>query len=243
MSSVGMSWQHPEVAEAVNGAAPRDLLEVLRSFPDVRFLQAASAEERGDATDSPYAQGKLVAHQATTTARDEGRFACAAVLHIHESPVRGAQFVSRKITRAAAAISLGRQDRLALGRLDVRRDWGAAVDHVRAMRLMLRADEPRDLEVCTGRSQSLRDLVEVAFGAAGIDDPWSVIDHDPALARPSDSADLVGDPVGAATHLGWSPAHSFCETITTMVRIDLLRLTSGVDEDESYLTATSPARS
>lgn len=235
MSSVGRSWAEPAEAESVNGSAAQ-LLEVLADFPEVRFLQAASAEESGDAADSPYARGKVVAHRATTAARDRGRFAAAAVLHIHESPLRAPTFVSRKITRAAAAIAAGQQERLTLGRLDVRRDWGAAVDHVRAMRMMLLVDEPADLEIGTGRVHALSDLVEVAFRAAGIDDPWPLVEHDPALVRPSDSAVLECDTAAVREHLGWSPAHTFEETIAEMVRVDLLRLRTGVEEDESYLS-------
>jgi GDPmannose 4,6-dehydratase len=235
MSSVCRSWDRPAEAEAVNGTAPRRLLDVLRDFTSVRFLQAASAEESGEAADSPYARGKIAAHEATTSARDAGRFACAAVLHIHESPLRGRSFVSRKVTRAAVAIADGLQDELVLGNLDVRRDWGAATDHVRAMRLMLLVDEPSDLEIGTGRSRSIRDLVETAFSAAGIDDPWPLVRHDPQLLRPADTDELFCDPTEAVEALGWRPRHTFEETIAEMVRVDRLRLRSGVEDQESYL--------
>jgi GDPmannose 4,6-dehydratase len=235
VSSVGRSWSEPAQAEAVNGSAAGGLLNVLRDFPSVRFLQAASVEETGAAAGSPYAHGKIIAHAATTAAREQGRFASAAVLHMHESPLRGGEFVSRKITRAAAAIADGVQDELCLGNLDVRRDWGAAADHVRAMRRMLLMDEPSDLEIGTGRSSSIRNLVETAFRAAGIDDPWPLVRHDPQLLRPADTDELVCDPARAARALGWQPRHTFEETIAEMVRVDRLRLRSRIEDQECYL--------
>jgi GDPmannose 4,6-dehydratase len=234
ISSVARSWALPAETEAVNATAPGGLLGVLRDFPSVRFLQATSAEEAGTAQ-SPYARSKLAARAATITARQSGVFACAAVLHNHESPLRGPAFVTRKVTQAAAAIVDGIQDELVLGNLDIRRDWGAAADHVRAMRLMLLLDEPSDLEIGTGRSRSIRDLVETAFGAAGIEDPWPLVRHDPQLLRPSDTDELVCDPTEAAEALGWRPRHTFEETIAEMVRVDRLRLRSGVEDRECYL--------
>jgi len=235
MSSVGRSWQHPEEAIQVNGAAPEAMLAVLERFPEVRFLQAASVEESAGATDSPYAQGKIRARNATTRARQHGRFACAAVLHIHESVLRDTRFVSRKVTSAAAEIAAGRSESLTLGTLDVRRDWGAASDHVRGMRTMLLADEPGDYAIGTGVVHSLRDLVEVAFQAAGIDDPWSLVRHDDSLRRPADSAEITATPDPSLRALGWEPAHTFEEIISEMVRVDRIRLATGVLEDPSYL--------
>ena len=235
MSSVGRSWDQPEAAVAINGAAPMKMLEVLADFPDVRFLQAGSVEETAAAADSPYARGKIQAREATRAAREAGRFACTAVLHIHESVLRPPSFVSRKITRAAAEIAAGRADSLTLGAIDVRRDWGAAADHVGAMRMILAADTPGDYQVGTGVIHSLRDLVDVAFRAAGIDDPWPLVRHDGGLQRPSDSTEIVATPDRPAQDLGWRPRHTFEQTIAEMVRVDMVRLRTGVEESLGYL--------
>lgn len=235
LSSVGRSWEHPQEALDVNGSAPAQMLEVLAHHPGTRFLQAASVEETAAAADSPYARGKIAAREATRRARAEGRFACAAVLHIHESVLRPRTFVSRKVTRAAAEIAAGVSDGLTLGALDVRRDWGAAADHVRAMRLIMAADEPADYQVGTGVVHSLRDLVEVAFRAAGIDDPWPWVHHDGGLSRPSDSAVIATTPDPPVQELGWAPQHTFEETIEHMVRVDAQRVATGVEEAVAYL--------
>lgn len=241
MSSVARSWEHPAEALEINGAAPARMLEVLARHPGIRFLQAASAEETAAAKDSPYAQGKIRARAAVDAARADGRFACAAVLHIHESILRPRSFVSRKVTRTAAEIALGRADRLTLGLLDVRRDWGSAVDHVRAMRTIMEADEPADYVVGTGVVHSLRDLVQVAFETVGIDDPWALVDHDPALSRPSDAAVIAQAPEPPAQQLGWEPLHAFETTIAHMTRVDRTRVSTGVEESVDYLDeATSP---
>lgn len=235
MSSMGDGWADPDLAMALNGEAPEAMLRVLAAHPEVRFLQAASSEEFGDAKQSPYAQGKIRAHDAVRAARDEGRFAVAAVLHIHESPLRRERFVVRKITRAAAAIALGRQERLSLGAVEVRRDWGSAADHVRAMHLMVGADEPNDYEIATGVVHGLRDVVEMAFAAAGLPDPWSYVDTDPTLVRPADAAVLVGDPEPLRRDLGWVPQHTLADVVAAMVAADVARLETGVAEDERYL--------
>lgn len=235
ISSVGRSWSAPEETIAINGQATVELLKALEPLPDARFLQAASVEETHGATDSPYAQGKVIAREATSTARDQGRFASAAVLHIHNSVLRPPTFVARKVTQGVAAIATGRADRLALGPLEVRRDWGNAADHVRAMRAVLLADEPADYVVGTGVVRSLRDFVEVAFGSAGISDPWSYVDHDTSVQRPSDAA-VIADVEGAPiSDLGWAPAHTFAGTINRMVEVDIERIRSGVPEALHYL--------
>lgn len=235
LSSVGRSWDRPDEALEINGAAPVRMLEVLADHPETRFLQAASVEETASAADSPYARGKIAAREATRRARAEGRFACAAVLHIHESVLRPPTFVSRKVTRAAAEIAAGVADGLTLGAIDVRRDWGAAVDHVRAMRLIMAADEPGDFQVGTGVVHSLRDLVVVAFRAAGIDDPWPLVRHDGELSRPADSAEIATTPDPRVQELGWVPRHTFEETIEHMVHVDMQRIATGVDEAVGYL--------
>lgn len=236
MSSVGLSWSHAEEAIAVNGTAVAQMLQTLAPLPGVRFLQASSAEQDGDGSASPYAQGKSLAQDSTRTARDDGRFACSAILHIHESPLRRPSFVVRKITRTVAEIALGKTDQLTLGTLDVRRDWGSAVDSVAAMRLIIRADEPGDFVVATGESRGLRDVVETAFAAAGINEPWGYVSHDASLTRPADAADLVGDATPLRESLGWRPRQSFASVIEDMVRVDLERIATGVEESASYLT-------
>lgn len=235
MSSVGDSWAEPAAAVEINGAAPRAMLAALATMPETRFMQAASSEQFGDAAGSPYARGKSIAYQAVAEARRDGRFAVAAVLHIHESPLRRERFVVRKITRAATAIAHGRQDGLTLGSVDVRRDWGAAVDHVRAMRLMMTADNPVDYEVATGVVHELREVVEMAFAAAGVPDPWSVVTIDENLARPSDAPVLAGDPSPLERALGWRPRHTLEEVVVAMVAADDARLRTGVEEDVRYL--------
>lgn len=239
-SSVGQSWGSPDEALQVNGTSPEAMLDTLASLPAVRFLQAASSEETGDASGSPYARGKARAHEAVAAARMQGQFAVAAVLHIHESPIRRQHFVVRKITRGVAEIALGRRASLSLGQLDVRRDWGAAADHVRAMRLMMRADEPADFEVATGVVHALRDVVQMAFDAAGVNDPWSHVDSDDALYRPQDAVELVGDPDPLYRALGWQPTRTLGDVIAEMVAADLRRLATGVEEHERYLAAPDP---
>ncbi|MGN6723728.1 MAG: GDP-mannose 4,6-dehydratase [Marmoricola sp.] len=235
ISSVGRSWNAPEETVAINGQASADLLKALEPFPETRFLQAASVEETHGATDSPYAQGKVIAREATTAARDQGRFSSAAVLHIHNSVLRPTTFVARKVTNGVAEIVTGRAERLELGPLEVQRDWGNAADHVRAMRAILLADEPADYVVGTGVIHSLRDFVEEAFRAAGISDAWSYVDHDAAVLRPSDAAviaDVDGRPI---QELGWAPKHAFTDTINRMVEVDIERIESGVAEAPHYL--------
>lgn len=234
-SSVGASWQNPDLAVEVNGSAVLRLLEALPGDHGVRFFQASSSEILGDASESPYAQGKAMAHQGVLDARERGLFACSATLYNHESPLRAPHFVTRKITRAVAEISLGRRKTLALGNLAVFRDWGHARDYVDAMVLMLRQEEPADFAIASGVAHSLQELLVTAFAAAGLDDPWRFVEQDPELVRPSDTNLMVGDPTRITEALGWSPSSSFEQTVTEMVRVDLHRLRSGVEEDRAYL--------
>jgi GDPmannose 4,6-dehydratase len=240
-SSVGASWDYPELVDDVNGAAVERMLAALvglrdRHAVDVRFFQAGSAEETGDASDSPYARSKARAHAATTRFRDEhGLFACTAVLHNHESPLRPQRFVTRKIVRAAAEIALDRRGELSLGNLGVARDWGAAVDYVDAMVRMLEADTPTDLVIATGITHTLHDLLVTAFEAAGAGDPAAYVVQDASLLRPSDSPSMIADPSEARAALGWEPTQSFEDVVLHMVRVDLARLRSGVEESPEYL--------
>jgi GDPmannose 4,6-dehydratase len=257
LTSVGTSWSQAELVVETNGVAVLRMLEALVAFRDrhgyaPRFFQPSSAEvfgvsDRQPQTEetphrprNPYATTKSFAHHLTVNYRQShGLFACTGTLYNHESPLRGEQFVTRKITRAAAEVALGRRDSITLGNLDVRRDWGFAGDYVRAMHLMLQVDEPHDLVIATGRSRPLSDVLEVAFAAAGITDPSSVVRQDPTLMRPADVADQWGDPSRARDVLGWEPAVDFEQTIQHMVRVDLARAQNGVEDDPAYLLPVS----
>lgn len=241
VSSVGRSWQEPELTVAVNQTAVEVLVDAVlatrdRTGRDVRFFQASTAEVAGTAAASPYARAKAAAEDVVRTAREQsGLHACFARLHIHESPVRTVTFVSRKITRGVAEIALGRSDRLVLGSLDVVRDWGFAGDYVEAIRLMTAADEPVDLPIGTGRPHSLLELVDLAFQAVGLGGAGTYVEQDPTLMRPADTAVLVADPEPAARALGWRARMRLDELVGQMVAVDLERLRSGVAESVDYL--------
>lgn len=240
VSSVGRSWQEPELTLAVNEAAVEVLTAALlalqgRTGRPVRLFQASSAEVDGAASASPYARSKAGAEEIVRDARERGLASCIGRLHIHESPLRATAFVSRKITRGTAEIALGRSDRLVLGNLDVVRDWGFAGDYVEAARLMLACDEPVDLPIGTGRPHRLVELVERAFLAAGLGDPAEYVVQDPGLVRPADTAVLVADPEPAAKVLGWRAETTFEELVDHMVAVDLERLRTGSESSLGYL--------
>lgn len=249
-SSVNQSWDHPELVHAVNAEAVENMLDTLLSVsPSTRFFQASSSEVFGpdaanpqdEATEhhpaNPYGTSKSVAHQATVRCREErGIFTSVGILYNHESPLRSPQFVTRKVTRAAAEIAGGRRDPLQVGSLEASRDWGAARDYVVAMHAALQHDEPLDYVIATGRLHSVRELVEAAFAAAGVSDPWFHVEHDEALVRLSDAPGLSGDAGRARESLGWKPMTSFEELVTEMVRVDETRLRTGVEESVEYLT-------
>lgn len=240
-SSVGRSWDEPELTVAVNQTAVEVLVDALlatraRTGREVRLFQASSAEVGGGAASSPYARSKAAAEEAVRAAREaHGLHASIGRLYIHESPLRPAYFVSRKITRTVAEIALGKQDRLVLGTLDIVRDWGFAGEYVEAMRLMTGLDAPVDLPIGTGRAHTLRDLVSLAFEAAGLGDGSNHLEQDPALVRPADTPVLVADPEPAAAALGWRAETRADQLVAHMVRTDLERLRSGVEEHPSYL--------
>jgi len=203
-----------------------------RTGRPVRFVQASSAEIFGEPDTSPqdettpirpvnpYGRAKAHAHRAAGAHRDRGLHASALILYNHESPRRPEQFVTRKITSTVAAISLGLADRLALGNLDARRDWGWAPDYVDAMVRAVRADEPGDYVIATGESHSVRELVATAFRHAGVADWRSLVEVDPALLRPSDAVELRGDATRARARLGWVPTVGFAELVGLMVDAD-----------------------
>ncbi len=238
-SSVARSWERPDETFALNAVAVEVLVEAVLDLRDrlareVRFVQASTAEVV-DGT-SPYARSKAHAEEVVRAARAErGLHASAARLHIHESPLRGPEFVSRKITSAVAEIVLGRRSVLTLGNLDVVRDWGFAGDYVTALRLMATAAEPTDLPIGTGVRHTLADLVDAAFAAGGIEDPAAHLEQDPALLRPADIPVLVADPAPAEHALGWTATVGLHALVRHMVQVDLERLRTGVAESASYL--------
>ncbi|MDN4174502.1 GDP-mannose 4,6-dehydratase [Nocardioides sp. SOB77] len=252
-TSVGASWRHAETVAETNGLAVVRMLEELVAYAErhgeaPRFFQPSSSEMFGVSDQqpqtegtphhprSPYAATKSFAHHLTVNYRESyGLFTATGTLYNHESPLRGSQFVTRKITRSVAEIALGRRDELTLGNLDVRRDWGFAADYARAMHLMLQLDDPQDFIIATGASRQLAEVLEVAFAAVGIDDASRYVRQDPSLMRPADVVDLYGDPTKAREQLGWAPTLGFEQIIEHMVHTDVERLRSGVEETPAYL--------
>jgi GDPmannose 4,6-dehydratase len=240
MSFVAVSWIQPTLTAEFTGVGVTRLLEAMREVcPEARFYQASSSEMFGKVRQapqneltpfyprSPYGVAKVYGHFITVNYRESyDLHASSGILFNHESPRRGLEFVTRKITWHAAAIRLGLIDRLSLGNLDAERDWGYAKDYVEAMWLMLQQDEPGDYVVATGIAHSVRDCVEVAFDQAGID----VEDHvviDESLKRPAEVDHLVGDASNAKRALGWEPRVSFEQLIRLMVDADHELLSGG----------------
>ena len=240
MSFVPASWDQPLLTGEYNSMGVTRLLEAVRQVDlDVRIYQASSSEMFGRVREvpqteltpfyprSPYGVSKVFGHYITVNYRESyGLFAVSGILFNHESPRRGLEFVTRKVSDGVARIKLGLADRLALGNLDAQRDWGYAGDYVRAMWLMLQQDTADDYVIATGVSHSVRELVEIAFGHAGLD--WRRFVHtDPSLLRPAEVDHLVGDASKAKSALGWHPAVSFEQLVRMMVDADLARLTGG----------------
>ena len=210
------------------------ILEAVRKIkPDARFYQASSSEMFGKVREvpqteltpfhprSPYGVAKVYGHFITVNYRESYNiFACSGILFNHESPRRGLEFVTRKITHGVARIKMGLANELRLGNLDAKRDWGFAGDYVEAMWLMLQQSEPDDYVVATGETHSVREFVEIAFGAAGLDWKKYVV-LDPKFLRPAEVELLVGDPAKAKKKLGWAPKVSFQELIKMMVDADI----------------------
>jgi GDPmannose 4,6-dehydratase len=234
MSFVAASWNQPVLTAEFSGMGVTRMLEAMReAAPGARFYQASSSEMFGKVRQapqnentpfyprSPYGVAKVYGHFITVNYRESYElFACSGILFNHEGPRRGREFVTRKVTYNAAAIKLGIHEKLNLGNLDARRDWGYAKDYVEAMWMMLQQDEPDDYVIATGKDHSVRDLVEVAFGHLGLD--WE--DHvelDPALLRPAEVDHLIGDYSKAREKLGWEPRTSFDELIRLMVDSDM----------------------
>ena len=241
-SEPARSWQQAELCADITGLGVLRLLEALRAWAGddlraVRFCQASSSEIFGRSTGgrqdeqtplrprSPYGTAKAFAHNLTANYREAyGLFGCCAILYNHESPRRGPEFVTRKITRGAASISLGHSSELRLGNLDSRRDWGHAADYVRAMALMLRHGTPDDYVVASGTTHSMAELLQLAFAAVGISDWTPYVVQDPAFFRPAEPDVLCGDAAKAQAVLGWAPQHSFADLVAEMVSADVAQL-------------------
>jgi GDPmannose 4,6-dehydratase len=240
-SHVRVSFDVPEYTAEITGVGTVRLLEAIReSGIQPRFYQASSSELFGTSPPpqsettpfhprSPYAAAKLYAYWITVNYREAyGMFACNGILFNHESPRRGETFVTRKITRAAARIKLGRQDKLFLGNLDAKRDWGFAGDYVEAMWRMLQTDKAEDYVIATGESHSVREFLDVVFGHLGLD--WKKhVEIDPRYFRPSEVDELCGDMSKARRQLGWEPKIRFAELARMMVEADLKDLQYGSD--------------
>jgi GDPmannose 4,6-dehydratase len=251
-SFVATSWNQPELTGQFTALGVTRLLEAIKAEnPQIRFYQASSSEMFGSTPPpqcentrfhprSPYAVSKLYGHYATVNYRESfGIFACSGILFNHESPRRGLEFVTRKVTDSVAKIKLGLQERLAIGNLDARRDWGYAGDYVEAMWMMLQQEKPEDYVVATGVSKSVRELVEIAFGFVGLD-YHDYVTVDPALFRPAEVDYLCGDPSYARQKLGWSPTTDFEQLIEMMVEHDLERHRRGTLQE--HVAAKMEAR-
>lgn len=252
-SNVPTSFDRPEYTGNINALGTLRLLEAIRTLglqKKTRFFQASTAELFGNAQEipqnedtpfhprSPYAVSKLYAHWICINYREAyGMFACNGILFNHESPIRPESFVTRKITMAAARIKNGLQERLYLGNLDAKRDWGFAGDYAEAMWLMLQQDKPEDYVIATGETHSVRELVEFAFQEAGLEIEWRgegletkginastgeiLVEVDPRFYRPIEPNLLVGDPSKARKKLGWVPRTNFKELVCMMIKNDL----------------------
>jgi GDPmannose 4,6-dehydratase len=237
MSFVPASWDQPMLTGEYNAQGVTRVLEAVRQVDTgIRVYQASSSEMFGKVREvpqteltpfyprSPYGVSKVYGHYITVNYRESyNLFAVSGILFNHESPRRGLEFVTRKVTDGVARIKLGLTDSLALGNLDAQRDWGFAGDYVRAMWLMLQQDEADDFVIATGESHSVRELVEVAFGHVGLD--WAkYVKLDPRFLRPAEVDHLIGNPAKAQRVLGWRPEVDFAGLVTMMVDADMARL-------------------
>lgn len=246
ISSVALSWEQPVLTGQITGIGAAAIYDSAWHLQEssgrpVRVLQASSAEIFGSPTaspqnestpvapTSPYGAAKAYAHHLAAAYRARGLGIATTILYNHESPRRPEQFVTRKITRTAAAIALGLADELALGNLDAVRDWGWAPDYVEAMVLANRAEQADDYVIATGVAHSVRDFVAAAFKAAGVSDVERFVRVDPAFLRPVDPTLVLGDPSKARERLGWTPVTSFEELVSAMVQADLADLSTRAD--------------
>jgi GDPmannose 4,6-dehydratase len=239
ISFVAYSWENARLTSEVTGLGVLNMLEATRLYSGddmskVRFYQASSSEMFGKVQQvpqsegtllwprSPYGVAKVYGHYMTINYRESyGMHASSGILFNHESPRRGPEFVTRKISRAVARISLGLQESLSLGNLDAKRDWGFAGDYVDAMWRMLQAPAGDDYVVATGETHSIREFLDIAFARVGVDDWSKLVVVDPRFFRPAEVDMLIGDASKARTKLGWTPQVSFAELVTMMVDSDL----------------------
>lgn len=234
-SFVGTSWQQPILTGEITGLGVTRILEALRLVcPTARFYQASSSEMFGKVTEtpqkettplyprSPYGVAKVYGHYLTINYRESyDLFACSGILFNHESPRRGIEFVTRKITRGVANIVLGKAEYIELGNLDARRDWGYAKDYVQAMWLMLQQAQPDDYVVATGETHSIREFLEEAFHVAGIEDWEKYVKHNPKYDRPAEVDLLIGDASKAHRVLDWQPTVDFKDLVKIMVEAEI----------------------
>jgi GDPmannose 4,6-dehydratase len=238
-SFVGISWDLNKLTTEVNCMGPLNLLNAIRQHnPNARFYQASTSEMFGNATEpgqqsettpfrprSPYGVSKLYSHWMTINFRESySLYACSGILFNHESPLRGREFVTRKVTDAVARIKLGLADSVTLGNLDSARDWGFAGDFVEAMWLMLQQDTARDYVIATGQQHTIGDLCRVAFEHVGISEWQHLVKSDPRFKRPAELYSLCGDSTRARELLGWQPRTDFATMIRDMVDADIKRL-------------------
>jgi GDPmannose 4,6-dehydratase len=248
-SFVPVSWNQPVLTGDVTGLGVIRILEAIRKHcPQSKFLQASSSEMFGKVREmpqteetpfhprSPYGVAKVFGHNMTVNYRESyGLFACSSMGFNHESPRRGLEFVTRKVTHQVARIKCGLAKKLLMGNLAAKRDWGFAGDYVRAMWMMLQQAEPDDYVLATGKTHSVRELLEVAFETVGLD-LEQYVDIDPKLIRPAEVDFLCGDATKAREKLGWEPKVSFEELVKMMVEADLQALQKG---ENGYATAAS----
>jgi GDPmannose 4,6-dehydratase len=238
ISFVALSFRQAELTADITGLGVLRMLEAVRIVGGqdnkIRFYQASSSEMFGKVREipqnemtpfhprSPYGAAKVFGHYITVNYRESyGLFATSGICFNHESPRRGLEFVTRKVSNGVARIKLGLQEKITLGNLDSSRDWGFAGDFCEAMWLMLQQDEPDDYVIATGETHTIRELLEVAFAAAGIDDWKPLVETDPRFTRPAEVDLLMGDASKARDKLGWKPKVDFPELVTMMVEHDL----------------------
>lgn len=239
ISFVALSWNQAELTANLTGTGVLRMLEAVRMVGGnennkIRFYQASSSEMFGKVREtpqsektpfhprSPYGCAKVFGHDITVNYRESyGLWACSGILFNHEGPRRGVEFVTRKVTNAAARISLGLQNELVMGNLDAKRDWGYAGDYVKAMWLMLQQNEPDDYVIATGETHTIEELVQRAFAEVGITDWQKYVRQDPKFFRPAEVDLLIGDATKARTKLGWKPEVDFPSLVKMMVANDL----------------------
>lgn len=239
ISHVGLSWKEPELVGEITGLGVLRILEAIKIYTKedmskIKFYQASSSEMFGKVQEtpqkestpfyprSPYGVAKCYGHNITVNYRESyGAFACSGILFNHESPLRGEEFVTRKITKAVARIKLGKQKELRLGNIDTKRDWGFAGDYVRAMHLMLQQDTPDDYVISTDETHTIREFLDLSFEHIGINDWTPYVIQDPEFMRPAEVELLLGDSTKARTKLNWKPEVSFKELVNMMVENDI----------------------